>query len=213
MGIVLHRILYEYLDGHREDETAVVPQPLVYVEGVMAWMANVEQVAILLDEVDFLGNGHRLLVELVHDVAIDGGELQSKSLGKLWVFADEFGERAQTVEHEVRVELQLQELLLHLYILVALLNHDAAVVKAEIDDGEQRGASGEHIKTVSENFLPTLVNPIDHTLKADSDEDIGDEHRPTVQEELGEGRMPLAKQSLVEQSPIKQHLADEVGDG
>jgi len=92
VGVVLHRILHEYLYRHRENQMTIVLQFFLYLKHEMLGMSDVEQIAVFSDEVDFLGDGNGLLVQLVHDVAIDGGELQGESLGKLWVFADEFGD-------------------------------------------------------------------------------------------------------------------------
>ena len=81
-------------------------QRAVYLKSEMAGVAYVEQVAVGADEADFLGHRYCLLVQLVYDVAIDGGELEREGLGEFGVFADKFGECAQAVEHEMRVELQ-----------------------------------------------------------------------------------------------------------
>ncbi len=223
MCIMLHRILHEYLYRHREDEIAVVLQFFLYLEYEMARMSDVEQVAVLSDESDFLGDGDGLLVELVHDIAVDGGELQCEGLGKLRVFADEFGERAEAVEHEMWVELELQEFLLHLHVAMALSDDDSAVVEAEIDDGEQSGDGGEHIETVPEDVVASLIDSVHHALEADGDEHVGDEHRPTMQEELGIGWLhsalsfvlsqPPVRRSFAAQGTVEQKLADEIGDG
>ena len=69
-------------------------------------VAHVEQADVRLDEVDAVGKGYILLVDMLKDVAVDMWEFHDIVLSHLRVFPYHSSKWTKTVEHEMWVQLQ-----------------------------------------------------------------------------------------------------------
>ena len=70
-AVVLHGILDDKLQTQREDELVAVSVQIVGVQDDGVVVAHVEQADVRLDEVDAVGKGYILLVDMLKYVAVD----------------------------------------------------------------------------------------------------------------------------------------------
>ena len=69
--VMLHGILDDKLQTQREDVFVAVAVQIVGVQDDGIVVAYVEQADVRLDEVDAVGKGYILLVDMLKDVAVD----------------------------------------------------------------------------------------------------------------------------------------------
>ena len=75
---------------------------------------------------------------------------------------------------------------MHLCVFVGLRDDYAAVVEAEVDNGEQRCTCGEDVETVPKDLFSAVVNLVDDGLEEYGKEHIGNEYGAAVKEEARE---------------------------
>jgi len=113
-AVVLDGVLHQQLQHGRRNEALALPGFGAYLRGDAFAVAHFHQIEVGVEEADFVGYGYQVAIQVGDDVAIDFRQVVQELACKTGLFFNQCQQVVEVVEHEVRIDLQLQRVELRL---------------------------------------------------------------------------------------------------